>query len=85
MRCNLYLTSLDDWLTRKRIAFVRFGDDIAMTFASGGARRRGQKKLDKQLQRLGLSPGIKREREYAPGQPFEYLGMTVRCRGVQAA
>lgn len=72
--CNLYLTSLDNRLTRNNIPFVRFADDFLLFADTRKKAAKAMSFVAAELDRLGLVLHPRKSRVVRAGPAVRFLG-----------
>ena len=75
---NLYLMELDALFFNKGVTYARYSDDIIVFAKTLGEIEEYKQVIDEHLAQKGLAINPKKEVLTAPGEPWEFLGFSVK-------
>lgn len=76
---NIYLKEMDYYFEKESVIYVRYSDDIIIFAPDRDTLNNHIATLNGFLEKYELKPNPDKERIYAPGEPFDYLGY--KCQG----
>lgn len=79
---NLYLKELDEWFDSRGITYARYSDDIIVFARSEEEIRLYEGVIKDYLSQRKLEVNEKKEVRTAPGEPWEFLGFSIKPAGV---
>jgi RNA-directed DNA polymerase len=79
---NLYLTPLDEAITRDGFHYTRYADDIVILAETGDLARQGLDRIGELASQLGLAHSPEKSTITPPGEPFEFLGYSITGKDV---
>lgn len=79
---NLYLKELDEWFASRGITYARYSDDIIVFASSEEEIRLYESRIKAFLCQRRLEINPKKEVRTAPGEPWEFLGFSIKQTGV---
>jgi RNA-directed DNA polymerase len=79
---NLYLTPLDEAMATDGFHYVRYADDIIVLTETQSLAREALECIGRLADELGLEHSPGKSTVVAPGEPFEFLGYTIKGKEV---
>ncbi|MGM9778978.1 MAG: reverse transcriptase domain-containing protein [Prevotella sp.] len=76
---NIYLKEMDYFFEKENVIYARYSDDIILFAPDRDTLNNHIATINGFLEKYKLKPNPDKERLYAPGQPFDYLGY--KCHG----
>lgn len=76
---NIYLKEMDFFFEKENVIYARYSDDIIVFAPDRDTLNNHIATIKGFLEKYKLKPNPDKERLYAPGKPFEYLGY--KCHG----
>lgn len=74
---NFYLRDVDKSFLDKDCTYIRYCDDILIVANSKAKLLEFKKELKQQIESKGLHINDSKDQVISPGQPFDYLGLTI--------
>lgn len=73
---NIYLTDMDNYFLNKGIQYLRYSDDIILFTKSEEEQKKCLRKLQEMIEERGLEFNPSKFKMTAPGEKWEYLGLS---------